>query len=147
MWAYATYANNAEVVRSTDDGAGWQKVFPNWPQTPTSLVVSGAFFLNADDAWAVTDRQWPAPPGVTTVWRTTDGGATWQKGTSFPSPLPETDYPPVVYQLAFTDAGRGYAVSALGEQSRAYGLWAISDGGTTWHRLSTSGSARPTWRT
>lgn len=86
-WAY----DGTDILRSTDLGASWQVVFPTWPQKPTALQVTGAFFLTSKDAWALTDHQWPAPPGVTTVWQTTDGGATWLKGLSMPD-VERSDY-------------------------------------------------------
>jgi hypothetical protein len=88
IWAY----DNGEVVRSADDGAHWRVALPTWPSTQLALQVTGAFFLNAADAWAITSHSWPAPPGVTTVWRTTNGGASWQQGTSVPGPVGNTPF-------------------------------------------------------
>ncbi|HTV10392.1 MAG TPA: hypothetical protein VME20_00895 [Acidimicrobiales bacterium] len=118
VWAY----DGTEILRSTDEGAHWRAVLPTWPQKPTALQVTGAFFLTARDAWAVTDNQWPAPPGVTTVWQTTNGGATWHEGISFPG-LAMTDYGSPIQELVFADALHGYALDHTGF------LWATSDGG------------------
>lgn len=83
VWLYT----GSSVLRSTDNGASWSNLFPNWAETPTSLQVEGAYFLGKEDAWAVTDRQWPAQSGSTTIWRSTDGGLHWEKGVSLPGPL------------------------------------------------------------
>ena len=124
------------IVRSTDAGGHWRAVFPGWAPAPTALQLTGAFFLNADDAWAVTAHEWPAPPGVTTVWRTTDSGASWHQGRSLPGML--TDYGSLVDQLVFADAKHGYAFSVTGNTRRDL-LWGTSDGGTRWRRLAGGG--------
>jgi photosystem II stability/assembly factor-like uncharacterized protein len=137
IWAY----DNGEVVRSPDDGARWRVALPTWPQTQLALQVTGAFFLNADDAWAVTSHSWPAPPGVTTVWRTTDGGADWQQGTSVPGPVGNTP----LDQLVFTSPEDGFGFGALGQPAPGGGtvrhdvFWATTDAGQSWHRQSSSG--------
>ena len=124
VWAY----DGTQILRSTDEGAHWRPVLPTWSQEPTALQVTGAFFLTARNAWAVTDHQWPAPPGVTTVWQTTDGGATWHEGISFPG-LAMFDVGSPLQELVFADALHGYALDYSGS------LWATSDGGRTWGQL------------
>ncbi len=142
VWAY----DGAQVFRSTDAGAHWRAVLPTWPQAPTALQVTGAFFLTANVAWAVTDHLWPAPPGVTTTWETTDGGARWHQGTSLPGAL--TDYGPPFDQLVFGDAAHGYAFGENGsgtgpEGARRGVLWTTSDGGRDWAQLHAVGLAWP----
>jgi hypothetical protein len=136
VWAFD---NDGQVVRSTGSGARWRAVFPNWRETPTALQVTGAFF---PDAWALTAHEWPAPPGVTTVWRTTDGGISWHQGKSLPGML--TDYGSLVDQLVFADSEHGFAFEAtaggLGAQAaRADFLWRTTDGGETWERVAATG--------
>ncbi len=123
-WAY----DGTDILRSTDLGASWQVVFPTWPQKPTALQVTGAFFLTSKDAWALTDHQWPAPPGVTTVWQTTDGGATWLKGLSMPD-VERSDYGSPLQQFIFVDTKHGYALSD------DLSLYATSYGGMNWHEV------------
>ena len=138
VWDYDGY----QILRSTDAGAKWKVVLPTWELTPVSLQVTGAFFLNAKDAWAETEHQWPAQPGATTTWETTNGGATWHQGTSLPgAPSYGT---PGFDEFAFADAehGLGFGVGAGSAPSgsnsllwkrRDY-LWATSDGGMHWRR-------------
>ncbi len=138
VWLY----DGSSVLRSTDNGASWRRVFPNWAETPTSLQVEGAYFLGKDDAWAVTDREWPAQPGSTTVWRTTDGGLHWQEGVSLPGPL--SYGVPTFDQFSFANAkdgfGFGTTSSAAGtEETFQSVLWATSDGGLRWQQVSAVG--------
>jgi len=140
VWA----SGDGQVLRSTDAGARWRSVFPTWSQGPTALHVTDAFFLNAEDAWAVTDHEWPAPPGATTIWSTTDGGARWHEGVSLPGVL--TDYGPPFDQFVFADAEHGYAFGVSGNGSGSGGqsarsevLWATMNGGQTWRRVDATG--------
>jgi hypothetical protein len=128
--------SNAQIVRSNDSGGQWRAVFPTWAPTQTALQLTGAFFLNADDAWAVTAHEWPAQPGVTTVWRTTDGGARWYQGHSLPGML--TDYGSLVDQLVFPNPEHGFAFSVSGF-TRYDMLWVTSDAGMNWDRLTAVG--------
>jgi len=125
-----------QIVRSNDSGAHWRTVFPTWSPTPTALQLTGVFFLNADDAWAVTAHEWPAQPGVTTIWRTTDGGASWHQGHSLPGML--TDYGSLVDQLAFSNDEQGVAFSVSGF-TRSDMVWVTSDGGMNWRKVAAAG--------
>ena len=131
-----TMDSNGQIVRSTDSGAQWTTVFPTWAPTQTALQLTGVFFLNAGDAWAVTAHEWPAQAGVTTIWRTTDGGTSWHQGHSLPGML--TDYGSLVDQLAFADAEHGFAFSVSGF-TRSDMLWVTSDGGMNWRKVAAVG--------
>jgi hypothetical protein len=139
VWDY----DGAQILRSTDAGATWHAVLPSWPLTQTSRQVTGAFFLNAEDAWAETAHQWPAQPGVTTTWQTTDGGSTWQQGLSLPGT--RSYGTPGFDEFAFADArhGLGFGVNAppttgLEQQRRDY-LWTTANGGHEWGQMAASG--------
>jgi hypothetical protein len=142
MWAY----DGAEVLRSTDGGATWRTVLPTWRETQTSLQVQGAFFSSAQDAWAVTAHEWPAQPGVTTVWRTSDGGATWEQGASLPEEQPSY-YVPGFDQFAFADAlhGFGFGVARVTstvspiQTERQDVLWASGNSGRDWRQIRARG--------
>lgn len=102
VWLY----NSSSVLHSTDNGTSWSRAFPNWAVTPISLQVEGPYFLEGQDAWAVTNRQSPAQPRSTTVWRTTDGGAQWEEGVSLPGPLSYSE--PGFDEFSFSNAGDGF---------------------------------------
>jgi hypothetical protein len=130
-------------LRSTDAGANWKAVLPTWPLTQVSLQVTGAFFLNADDAWAETQHEWPAQPGATTTWQTTDGGATWHQGVSLPG---GPQYGTAGFdEFAFADAEHGFGFGVAGastsalEQERQGSFWATSDGGRHWGEVAATG--------
>jgi hypothetical protein len=131
-WAFD---GNGHVLRSSDGGAHWQTVFPTWRVTPTGPQAQSAFFLNAADAWVETNHQWPSPPGVTTIWRTADGGAHWHKGISLPGVLSQYGSP--FDQFVFADDRHGYGLQATGIGTDV--VWASVDGGETWDVVNTKG--------
>ena len=105
--------------------------------------MTGAFFLNAHDAWAETQHEWPAQPGATTTWQTTDGGATWHQGISLPG---APQYGTAGFdEFAFADAEHGFGFGVAGtstsafEQERQGSLWATSDGGRHWVEVAGTG--------
>ncbi|HMK97443.1 MAG TPA: hypothetical protein VK425_07845, partial [Acidimicrobiales bacterium] len=135
--------DGSQILRSTDAGATWRAVLPTWPLTQISLQVTGAFFLNADDAWAETQHEWPAQPGVTTIWQTTDGGVSWHQGISLPG---ASQYGTAGFdEFAFADARHGFGFGVAGastsgfEQQREDSLWATSDGGRHWGEVAARG--------
>ena len=139
VWDY----DGSQILRSTDAGATWRAVLPTWPLTQISLQVTGAFFLNANDAWAETQHEWPAQPGATTTWQTTDGGATWHQGISLPG---APQYGTAGFdEFAFADAEHGFGFGVAGastsafEQERQGSLWATSDGGRHWGEVAGTG--------
>ncbi|HMK98022.1 MAG TPA: hypothetical protein VK425_10785, partial [Acidimicrobiales bacterium] len=114
VWDY----DGSQILRSTNAGATWRAVLPTWPLTQISLQVTGAFFLNADDAWAETEHEWPAQPGVTTTWQTTDGGATWHQGISLPG---ESQYGTAGFdEFAFADARHGFGFGVAGASTSGF---------------------------
>ncbi len=116
------------VLRTTDGGSHWQNVTPaNTSLSPGSV----ADFHTASLAWIVT-RQ--AGASTAQVWRTIDGGQTWQQST-VQSPL-------LVKQITFIDAQHGWILS--GKKNAAVAPAEIAqilrtvDGGKTWQSVSTA---------
>lgn len=143
VWDY----DGSQILRSNDAGVSWKVVLPTWPLTRTSLQLTGAFFLNAKDAWVETQHEWPAQPGATTTWETTDGGAAWRQGISLPGA--PTYGTPGFDEFAFADAENGFGfgvdaenaaapVRGFEEQRQDY-LWATSDGGQYWRQVPATG--------
>ncbi|MEW6752730.1 MAG: FlgD immunoglobulin-like domain containing protein [Candidatus Latescibacterota bacterium] len=107
---YALEPRIATVFRSEDLGVTWTAVRRN----------AGALAADPADG----DRLWAAELGGNALWRSTDGGATWQD-------LPAVASGEEALCLAAqpTEAGRLYAVTRTA-------LHASADAGDTWTRLS-----------
>ncbi len=116
------------VLRTTDGGSHWKNVTP----ANTSLSPGSVADFHTDSlAWIVT-RQ--AGASTAQVWRTIDGGQTWQQST-VQSPL-------LVKQITFIDAQHGWILS--GKKNAAVAPAEIAqvlrtvDGGKTWQSVSTA---------
>jgi photosystem II stability/assembly factor-like uncharacterized protein len=125
------------VLRTADGGRTWTDVTP--PQSVPVALTSpdielpalpvAAFFLDAATAWAVYDVI------DTGVWRTTDGGVTWQ--SSGPLDVGEQGEYAMPYPILFLDSHIGWLMVHLGAgMSHDYSSFFRSiDGGATWERL------------
>jgi photosystem II stability/assembly factor-like uncharacterized protein len=141
-WAIGqlTSSKDDQILRSSDGGKSWKKV------TPLELPLTGktavAFFLDATRAW-VTYATQPggAAPTQFTVWRTTDGGATWQATNTGLSGLTMEFFTPS--QVAFFDANNGWLVTLLGAgmNHTYFAIYKTSDGGATWKAVVTPDKA------
>ena len=131
------------MLRSSDAGTTWEPVLPTWPLTATSLHVTGAFFLDAEDAWAEMEHEWPAQPGATTLWQTTDGGTTWHQGISLPGAPAYGAAGFDEFAFADTEHGFGFGVNAAGttgfDQQCQDDFWATSNGDRNWARVPARG--------
>ena len=109
------------LLRTTDGGMRWGPVA--WPNL---IVPIGVAFADATTGWA-TSMEIRLPDGGGEIARTTDGGATWNAvrvtGVGFyygpASPSPEYCY-------------------VLGDGAQR-GLWATSDGGSSWRMRALPG--------
>lgn len=116
------------VLRTTDGGRTWKDVSPKEDRYPEG---AGAAFLDSDHAWlAVTVPQPDQMRGTLRIYRTADGGSTWES-----SDIAE---PAVVGKLTFLNANDGWAVLHQGiammhEQVAVFGT---TDGGKTWSPFS-----------
>jgi photosystem II stability/assembly factor-like uncharacterized protein len=126
-----------DVVRSTDGGATWQDVTP--PQ-------GGIFaFLDATHAWATLNASdscdrlplsWdeyqncmPGPEVV--IWRTEDGGQTWQPSNRVATG--ESHYKPIAIQFVNLNTGWFLFVDSFGPMgAMSMGLLRTDDGGVLW---------------
>ena len=133
------------IVRTADGGDTWEDVTP----PHGSFDNNGFFALDADTAWSTprplnecdaSQMSWdeylqclPGPQIV--IWRTTDGGKTWQ--SSEPYQAEDGHYKPVAVQ--FVDARTGWFlyVSSFGPMgSTAMGMAKTEDGGSSWKSAS-----------
>lgn len=120
-----------QILRTTDGGSHWKDV------TPPPSVISGTsqhsyhqFILDADHAWVGADPSVdvPAPQGIV-VFRTEDGGKTWQRGSTLPWAGNSNG------QLDFVDARHGWLLTDGPMAAQATSqpmLFATVDGGLKW---------------
>ena len=115
----------------TDDGGQTWRTLP----LPGQGWLS---FLDSDHAWLLQAIGGPsiAPPPVA-LWRTVDGGASWQHLSMLGVPDTGQKGP-----LLFVDALRGLQVAGTSGGSIA-SLLATVDGGDSWQQVATFGSPMP----
>lgn len=145
-WAVGMVGGNPNdlVLRTSDGGSSWRQVLPNevFRDAPAGGVKVTPCFLDNLFAWAlVTPRSvGPAAQPNATVWRTADGGKSWQSG---PLPLAGMlmDYFEPV-QIGFSDWQNGWILAHLGQgMGHDYvTLLTTKDGGATWKTIVSSSS-------
>jgi photosystem II stability/assembly factor-like uncharacterized protein len=129
-------SNGNVLLESSDNGRTWQAVlrFPG--------VYGGAqIFGNDGFVWSIdmagrnctSANQCSPPSQALTLYRTTDGGVSWNA-------LPPTTFP--VEDVYFVDASHGWADSASPVQ-RSEALYATADGGVTWSLVGPLPTASP----
>jgi photosystem II stability/assembly factor-like uncharacterized protein len=115
------------IIRTNDGGVTWYDV------TPANLADAGYLvypdFLDADHAWVQFPDMNKYPNGGT-LYRTTDGGLTWE---SFSTPFSGGS-------INFVDQNNGWMMADLGvgAGSMAVSVFQTSDGGKTWSRTYTN---------
>ncbi len=117
-WAIAEDA----ILRTTDGGYTWYNLSPRG-ETVFGYGVASAF-LNASQAWVlISDADDPVGSG--TLYRTSDGGITWN-----PVPVPFSS----MGQLDFVDENHGWMLLDLGAGAGSMGVAILrtSDSGVTW---------------
>ena len=109
------------IIHTTDGGTTWDSI-------PSGVTVSlyTIEFINSDTGWVAGDDD----DLVSTILRTTDGGASWGKQSLDGS----NDYVPI-WDVDFVEGApgepmQGYAAGGLG------GVWRTNDYGETWGDLS-----------
>jgi photosystem II stability/assembly factor-like uncharacterized protein len=140
------------IVRTTDGGSSWQDVTP-----PLGQYESGGFFArNANTAWATPYQPicftFNCPPGPksTVIWRTADGGRTWQPSRTlclggdcgydyYASP----EYLETI-ALQFVNENTGWMLVTVAHFTYQdhYRVYRTIDGGENWKMVSDSGRER-----
>jgi len=141
------------ILRTQDGGNTWEDVTP-----PGGIYDQGGFFaLNNEIAWATPYQPGcyqdgcPPPPVSTTIWRTMDGGKTWQPSQTL-CLGGNCDYTYNVdpefldtIALQFIDEQHGWMLVnvAHGMFQDRYRIYQTSDGGNSWTMAvdNTSGPA------
>lgn len=135
-WAVGS---GGRVSRTSDGGDTWEHRF-----LPTEADFTSVFFLNEKIGWlGGGDATHGIPFGKTAsrgcVWRTVDGGKTWQRTALIQNGRPgEHHIPETIDGLAFKDAKQGWAVThgISKERVKGYDLYGrilhTTDGGKSW---------------
>lgn len=124
------------VYRSTDGGATWSHMGLGQSQHIARIVVHPT---NADIVYvAAMGPLWDSA-GERGLYRTSDGGRTWELKTSFGPFTGVTDVildprdPDVIYATSYQRERKAYSFVAGGPES---GIWKSTDAGDSWTRLT-----------
>lgn len=140
-WAVAEGAGDLSqhIFFTSDGGATWKDCTPSAAlvNAPATGWVATTYFASAENAWAFYAERTPTGnPLPLVVWRTRDGGRSWER--SAPLELNEGmgDYRSPS-DLGFFDDQRGWVLVHLGVgMSHDYvALFTTADGGKTWQRM------------
>jgi len=134
-WAIGGLTNLGDhVLYTTDGGSTWKDITP-----PESVAVSGeqktatGFFQNAQTAWVIYAPYGYIRPSHPVVWRTHDGGTTWQASQPLDlSGLPETFVPSDIQFVG--QAGWMLVHVGVGMNHDYVALYHSTDSGLTWTR-------------
>lgn len=137
-WALDTGWTRSVVLRTSDGGAAWQDVTPQGVELSPNV---GATFRSATTGWVAEPivEGTGKGPWEFYVYRTTDGGQTWEKA------VVTVDYPLVQAELDFLDARRGWimAIPQRGMSSSPGRLFTTEDGGRTWTLVASTQGEHP----
>jgi photosystem II stability/assembly factor-like uncharacterized protein len=120
------------LVKTIDAGMTWQPI-----QHPCEISYRGSgptAFLDASHVWTMC-YQMPPTEGTEPVFRTTDGGQTWEAITRFGDCSPLVDQLHCIgtaTDLFFLDVQHGWLLSRDGD---GLALRKTSDAGKTWHKV------------
>jgi photosystem II stability/assembly factor-like uncharacterized protein len=138
-WAIGHQGTSHDHILFTQDGGRtWLDRTP-----PTTILQDGdqtiqaeGFFLNENHAWVKYSIQAPPPPlAPQFVWRTADGGNSWQASQPLPLTGMEMYFTPTV--LTFIGADRGWLLVNVdaGMNHEYSSLYMTKDGGASWDRI------------
>lgn len=139
----SSYAGTG-IYRSADNGKTWE-----WRGLPESHHI-GRIVLHPKDPeviWVAVLGHLYSPNSERGVYRSTDGGRTWQRtlfvdeNTGAIDLCLDPQNPNIVYAATWQRERRAWNFSGAGEGSA---IWKSTDGGATWGRLTTPASGFPT---
>ncbi len=125
------------VLRTQDGGQTWSDVTPPQPLPAADDTFKAlGFFKDASTAWVVyspAGMDMPNPPFIY-VWRTSDGGATWQYGAISTSDSNGSFLPS---HLTFVDSQHGWLMVILGGgmMHEYVAIYSTTDGGAVWNNI------------
>ncbi len=115
--ATSTADNLGYIIKTTDGGQNWADIGFNFGYQVYSFSMPSA-------------NTWYAGTGNNKMFKTTDGGATWNEQT-----VPWTSTTHDFYETMFVDENNGYSGGTSGR------LMNTTDGGTTWTELTTNNTS------
>jgi photosystem II stability/assembly factor-like uncharacterized protein len=118
-------------LRTQDDGLTWADVTP--PEPADEPKQASAWFLDIQNAWAVYAPESRTLPTEVYVWRTGNGGASWEASRRL-EPAGESFHPSY---WASADPRHGWLMVGVGAgMSHQYvTLFRSEDSGETWSRI------------
>jgi photosystem II stability/assembly factor-like uncharacterized protein len=131
--------NAGHVFRTVDGGTSWIEITP--PETAASAsetdsMAAVGFFADAQNGWVSYHARIPSGvPDRPVIWRTDDGGRTWQAGSPLAtSGLTETFS---VSHVVFAGTAYGWVLAHVGAgMNHDYvALYRSADGGANWTRV------------
>ncbi|MBU0512976.1 MAG: hypothetical protein KJ638_14915, partial [Chloroflexi bacterium] len=139
-WGIGHQNNGSDhIIYTSDSGQTWDDRTPpeTLPIPPGQTKSAWGHFSDKQTAWVVLVSQ-DSPPPITPpmIWRTSDGGQSWQAS----QPLPLTGMDPYFTPegFSFVDEQHGWLLVHIDAgMSHDYSyLFATSDGGVTWQRIA-----------
>ncbi len=136
-WAIGNAGQGSDhVLNTADGGQTWRDVTPAEPAPKDDSLVALGYFTDSKNAWVIYHSQSDfVIPTVAFVWRTQDGGQTWQPSSPLDlQGLNELYWPS---DLTFAGPQNGWLLVHVGAgMSHDYVvLYRTQDGGRTWTRL------------
>jgi photosystem II stability/assembly factor-like uncharacterized protein len=145
-WAIGRAGDGIDrVLRTSDGGKSWSDVtIPEVEPDPEHLRRGLGYFVDELHAWVVyTGILGDLGYAPATVWRTQDGGTTWQPSRGAEPPGVAEWFEPVA--LGFNPQGLGWLMMALGAgmNHQYVALYTSKDEGVSWTRVVDPFSDQP----
>jgi photosystem II stability/assembly factor-like uncharacterized protein len=136
-WGIGGLADPGEhVVRTADGGTIWTDVTP--PEEDAAegdRKTATGFFQDAQTAWVIFSNTSGMTPTQSVVWRTLDGGASWQASQPLDLANLTEFYNPSYLQFVDGQTGWLFVHVGVGMMHDYFVLYRSTDGGATWERL------------
>jgi len=136
-WATGGLENVGDhVLRTSDGGTTWADLTPPEEAAPSDdRKTATGFFQDAQTGWVIFSLTSGITPLQSVVWRTQDGGLSWQAS----QPLDLTNLTEFYYPdyLQFADSQNGWVMVHVGAGMNHdyYALFRSQDGGVSWSRI------------
>jgi photosystem II stability/assembly factor-like uncharacterized protein len=124
------------VLKTFDGGSTWMDLTPPEEVAPSDdQITATAYFQDAQTGWVIYSLTSGITPAQSVIWRTQDGGLSWQASQPLDlSNLTEFYYPDY---LQFSDSQNGWVMVHVGAGMNHdyYALFHSQDGGVSWSRI------------